>query len=263
VILFPKPLLETSDITVELLGFDKLIENVRYYFILPNYLENVNNEECEMQTIGHFTRTNCQTCVEHKEPNVLCITKINGNLNASLFPGLLENVVLVIYEPSRLYDYGTFLTYEGDSQFICFTILAKWLCSIKDEQEHNHVSKIIVFQRFIKYLLIILNVLINSFETDVMQLTLLRLMFFKHILGVLKNYLWIIESLVHNKHTLSKAKAINYLMSCICDALFGITFLYLLNITFVSSNELFSYISSISHVTKSNINVLCSFFRCL
>lgn len=263
-ILFPKTLLETSDVTVELLGFDKLMKNVKYYFILPNYAKNVYNAECEVQTIGHFTRTICRSCAERKEPNVLCITEISGNLNASLHPGLLENFVLVIYEPTRLNDYGTFLTSKGDSQkFICFTMLAKWLCSIKDEQKHNYVSEIIAFQRFIKYILIILNVLINSFERNFLQFTLLRLMFFKHILGVLKNYLWLIESLVLNKQTLSRAKAVNYLISCICDALFGITFLCLLNITFVSSNELFSYISSISHVIKSNINIWCSFLRYL
>lgn len=251
-IFFPKTLLETNDVTVELLGFDKLMKNVRYYFVLPSHVKNVYNAECDVQAIGHFTRTNCWSCAEHKEPGVLCVTEIDGNLNACLFPEQLDNFVLVIYDPTRLYDYGTFLSYEGDSQkFICFTMLAKWLSSTKNEPEPDHVSEVMVFQRFTKCLLIILNVLINIFETNIVQFTLLRLTFFKHILGVLKNYMWLVESLVHNKQTLSRAKAINYLMSCICDALFGITFLYLLNTIFLSSNELFSYVSSISHVIKS------------
>lgn len=252
VIFFPKTLLETSDVRVELFGFDKFMTNVRYYFVLPNYVKNVYNAECEMQTIGHFTRTSCQSCAKHKESNALCVTEINGNLNACLFPGQVDNFVLVVYDPTRLYDYGTCFSYEGDLQkFICFTMLSKWLSSTKNEQNDDHVSKASVFQTFTEYLLIILNVLINSFGTNVMQLTLLRLTFFKHILGVLKNYKWLLESLVYNKQTLSRSKAVNYLMSCVCDALFGLSFLYLLNITFVSSNELFSYISSISHVIKS------------
>lgn len=253
VIFFPNTLLGISDVTIELFGYTKLMKNVRYFFILPNEMKNT---ECEVQTIGHFKRTSCQCCLKQESTNILCITEINGRLNASLLPGQLEHFVLVIYDPSRLYDYGS-LEYEDNCQkFICFKMLSKWLTNT-NQDIHNHCQKseITAFQRFIKYLLFFLNVLINSFETKFIQLTIIRLTLFKHILGVFKNYVWFIESLTHKKRILSKEKAVNYLMSCICDALFGITVLYLLNTTFTTSNELFSYISSISHVNKFNIFV--------
>ncbi|XP_022173665.1 phosphatidylinositol N-acetylglucosaminyltransferase subunit Q [Myzus persicae] len=247
VVFFPKTLLGMSDITVELLGFIELMKNVRYYFVLPNYIKNTNTV-CKVKTIGHFTKTDCQACFKRRFTNILCITEINGNLNASLLPGQLDNFVLVIYDPSRLYDYGTLFKYEGDSQkFICFIMLSNWLSSTENVQEQYHLSKVVMFQRFAKYLLIILNVLINGLETKIVQLTILRLTLFKHILGVLKNYVWLVDNLIHNKHILSRAKSINYLMSCICDAVLGIIILYILNTSFTSSNELFSYISSISH----------------
>lgn len=253
VVFFPKTLLGMSDITVELLGFIELMKNVRYYFVLPNYIKNTNTV-CKVKTIGHFTKTDCQACFKRRFTNILCITEINGNLNASLLPGQLDNFVLVIYDPSRLYDYGTLFKYEGDSQkFICFIMLSNWLSSTENVQEQYHLSKVVMFQRFAKYLLIILNVLINGLETKIVQLTILRLTLFKHILGVLKNYVWLVDNLIHNKHILSRAKSINYLMSCICDAVLGIIILYILNTSFTSSNELFSYISSISHVSKFNI----------
>jgi len=252
VIFFPKTLLGTSDITIELLGFIKLMKSVRYYFVLPNYLKNTNTG-CKIKIIGHFTRTNCSICLKRRVTNILCITEISGNLNASLLPGQLDNFVLVIYDPSRLYDYGTLFKYEGDSQkFICFIMLSKWLSSTENVQK-QYLSKVVMFQRFTKYLLIILNVLINSLETKIIKFTILRLTLFKHILGVIKNCVWLLDNLIHNKHILSRAKSINYLMSCICDAVLGIIILYVLNATFTSSNKLFSYISSISHVNKFNI----------
>lgn len=250
VIFFPQTLLETNDITIKLLGFTELMKNVQYYFILPNYI-NKTNTECKLQMIGHFTKTNCHSCFKQKVINFLCITEINGNLNASLLPGQFDNFVFIIYDPSRLYDYGTSLEYDNDSQkFICFTMLSKWLSSTEYKQKYDKISGSLVLQRFSKCLLIILNVLINSFETKFVQLTILRLTLFKHLLGVIKNYVWLIENLIYNRQILSRPKAINYLISCICDAFFGITILYLLNTTFTSSNELFSYISSISHVNK-------------
>lgn len=256
VVFFPKTLLGMSDITVELLGFIKLMKNVRYYFVLPNYIKNTSTG-CKVKTIGHFTRTDCRACMKRRVINILCITEINGNLNASLLPGQLDNFLLVIYDPSRLYDYGTLFKYERDSQkFICFIMLSNWLASTENIQKQYHLSEVVMFQIFIKYLLIILNVLINSLETKIVRFTILRLTLFKHILGVMKNYVWLIDNLIHNKHILSRAKSINYLISCICDAVFGIIFLYILNTTFTSSNELFSYISSISHVFKTNI-LLC------
>ncbi|CAH1732011.1 phosphatidylinositol N-acetylglucosaminyltransferase subunit Q [Aphis gossypii] len=246
VIFFPKTLLGTSDSTVELVGFIKLIKNVRYYFVLPNYIKNTNAGS-KVNTIGHFTRNDCRVCFNRTVTNTLCITEINGNLNASLLPGQLDNFVLIIYDASRLYDYGTF-KYEGDSQkFICFIMLSKWLSNTENAERQCHLSEVVMFQKFTKYLLIILNVLISSLETKILQFTILRLTLFKHILGVIKNYIWLIDNLKHNKHILSKAKSINYLMSCICDAVLGIIILYILNTTFTSSNELFSYISSISH----------------
>lgn len=256
VIFFPNTLLGISDITIELFGYTKLMKNVRYYFVLPNYTKNTNTE-FEVQTIGHFTKTNCRCCLKQKSTNILCITENNGHLNASLLPAQLEHFVLVIYDPSRLYDYDTLLEYEDDSQkFICFTMLSKWLSNTNQVQNHGGESEITVFQKYIKYLLIILNVLINSFETKFIQLTIFRLTLFKHILGVIKNYVWFIENLTHKKRILSREKAVNYLMSCICDAFFGIAVLYLLNTTFTSSNELFSYISNISHVNKFNIFIV-------
>jgi len=250
VVFFPKTLLGMSEITVELLGFIKLMKNVRYYYILPNYIKNTSTG-CKVKTIGHFTRTDCRACFKRRVTNILCITEINGNWNASLLPGQLDNFVLVMYDPSRLYDYGTLFKYEGDSQkFICFIMLSNWLASTENVQKQCHLSEVVIFQRFTKYLLIILNVLINSLETKIVQFTILRLTLFKHILGVMKNYVWLVDNLIHNKHILSRAKSINYLMSCICDAVFGIIILYILNTTFTSSNELFSYISSISHVTE-------------
>lgn len=248
VIFFPKTLLGTSDTTVKLLGFINVMKNVRYFFVLANYVKN-SNTQCKVKTIGHFTKTKCRDCFKRRVTNILCITEINGNLNASLLPGQLDNFVIVIYDPLRLYDYGTLFKYEGDSQkFICFIMLSKWLSSTENVQKQYHLSEVVMFQRFTKYLLIILNVLINSFETRIVKCTILRLTLFKHILGVIKNYVWLVDNLTHNKHILSRTKSINYFMSCICDAVFGITILYLLNTTFTSSNELFSYISSISHV---------------
>lgn len=249
VIFFPKTLFGTSDVTIPLSGFIKLIKNVRYYFILPNHLKNIN-ADCEVQTIGHFTRTHCMSC-KGKASSVLCITEIDGNLNASISAGQIDNFLLVIYDPSRLYDYGTSLESDGDSQkLICFIILSKWLCHADDIKKQSRVSKNKVVYRFTEYLLVILNILINSVETKFVQLTILRLTLFKHILGVIKNCVWLIETLTHNKQILPRTKAVNYIISCICDAIFGITALYLLNSTFSSSNELFSYISSISHVNK-------------
>jgi len=248
VVFLPKTLLGMSDITVELLGFVKLMKNVRYYFVLPNYIKNTSTG-CKVKTIGHFTRTDCRACVTRRVTNILCITEINGHLNASLLPGQVDNFVLVIYDPSRLYDYGTLFTYEGDSQkFICFIMLSNWLSSTENVQKQYNLSKVVIFQRFAKYLLIILNVLINSLESKILQFTILRLTLFKHILSVMKNYVWIVNNFIHNKHVLSRTKSINYLMSCICDAVLGVIVLYVLNSAFTSSNELFSYISSISHV---------------
>lgn len=248
VIFFPKTLLDTSEIKVELLGFTKVIKNVRYYFILANYVKDMNTEY-KVQKVGHFTKTSCRSCQQQKKTNILCITKIDGNLNASLSPGKNDNFVLVLYDPSRLHDYGALLDNESDSQkFICFTMLSKWLASNKNAAKHDHVPEIKLFRRLTQYLLIVLNVIIKSFETKFVQLTILRLTLIKHIFGVIKNYVWFIENLMDNKRVLSRAKAVNYLMSCICDAFFGITILYLLNTTFTSSNELFSHISSISHV---------------
>lgn len=250
VIFFPKTLLESNDITFNLLGFTKFMKNVRYFFILSNCINNTDTEY-KLVTIGHFTRSNCQFCLKQKVTNILCITEINGNLNANLLAEQYKHFVLIVYDPSSLHDYGKLLEYKSDSQkLICFAVLSKWLSTTKNKQKHNQVSKYAVFQNFIKYLLIILNVLINSFETKFVQLTILRLTLFKHLFCVIKNYVWLIENLVHNKQTLSRPKAINYLMSCICDAFFGITILYLLNTIFTSSNELFSFISSISHVNK-------------
>lgn len=256
VIFLPKTLLETRDVTVELLGFVKLMKSVRYYFILPSF-EKGTNTEWKMQRIGHFTRADCLSCFKQKVTDVLCITEISGILNASLLPGQPDNFVLVIYDPSRLYDYGTLL--ECDAQkFVCFKMLSKWLSRTKNVQKQDDViTKFVVFQRFTKYLLIVLNAIISSFGTKFVQLTILRLTLFKHILGIIKNAEWFIQSLVHKKQILSKSKAINYLMSCVCDALFGITVLYLLNTRFASSNELFLYISNISHVNKFN-TVVCT-----
>lgn len=248
VIYFPNTLLNTNDITIELLGFAKRMKNVRYYFILPSFV-NKAKTECEVERIGHFTKSKCQSCSEQNVTNVLCITEINGILNASLLPGQFDNFVLVIYDPSRLYDYGTLHEYEGESQkFICFTMLSKWLSSTK--KENDNISEVMVFQRLTRYLLIVLNVMISSFETKLVKLTILRLTLFKHILGVIKNVAWFIDNRVNKKQMFLKSKAINYLMSCVCDAFFGMTMLYLLNTTFTTSNELFSYISSISHVNK-------------
>lgn len=247
VIFFPKTILETNDTPIELLGYTELMKNGRYYFILPSNVKNVKSEY-QLQHIGHFTRTECRPCLEKKVPNTLCISELNGTLNASLLPKKLDNFVLVIYDSSRLYDYDTSLDYESDSQkLICFKMLSKWLSNTSETQEHSRTSEVVVFQKFSKYFLLVLNMLINSFEIKLVQLTILRLTLFKHILGVIKNYAWLVENFVHNKQ-ISKAKAVNYLMSCICDAFFGITVLYLLNITFTSSNELFSFISNISHV---------------
>jgi len=247
VIFLPKTLLETNDVTVELLGFAKVMKNVRYYFILPRFVKNTNTEY-EVQRIGHFTRTICHSCFKQKVSGVLCITEIDGTLNASLLlPEQLDNFVLVIYDPWRLYDYGSLLEHETDTQkFVCFMMLSKWLSSTKNAQKHHRVR----CRRFVECLLIILNVIISSFETKFVQYTILRLTLFKHILGTIKNFEWFVQNLVYKKQILSKSKAINYLISCVCDALFGMTVLYLLNITFVSSNELFSYISNISHVSK-------------
>lgn len=250
VIYFPNTLLNTNDITLELLGFAKHMKNVRYYFILPSFVNNVNTE-CNVEMIGHFTKSKCQSCAEQNVTNVLCITKINGILNASLLPGQLDNFVLVIYDPLRLYDYGTLHEYKGESQkFICFTMLSKWLSSTKNVLENDHMPNVMMYQKFSRYLLIILNIMISSFETKLIKLTILRLTLFKHILGVIKNIAWIIDNQVYKKQMFSKSKAINYFMSCACDAFFGIAMLYLLNTTFTTSNELFSYISSISHVNK-------------
>lgn len=247
VIFFPKTILETNGTPIELLGYTELMKNGRYYFILPSNVKNVKSEY-QLQHIGHFTRTECRPCLEKKVPNALCISELNGTLNASLLPEKPDNFVLVIYDSSRLYDYDTSLDYESDSQkLICFKMLSKWLSNTSETQELNRTSEVIVFQKFSKYFLLVLNVLINSFEIKIVQLTILRLTLFKHILGVIKNYAWLVENFLHNKQ-ISKAKAVNYLMSCICDAFFGITVLYLLNITFTSSNELFSFISNISHV---------------
>jgi len=258
VIFFPKTLLETSDVTVELFGFAKLMKNVRYYFILPSFEKNANTE-CKLHRIGHFTRTDCLSCFKQKVTNVLCITEINGILNASLLPRQFDNFVLVIYDPSRLYDYGTLLEYEGDAQkFICFIMLSKWLTSTRHVQKHDHVSEFVDFQMLTNYLLIILNVIISSFGTKLVRLTILRLTLFKHILGMIKNFEWFAQNIIHKEQSLSKSKAINYLMSCICDAVLGITVLYLLNTTFASSNELFSFISNISHVNKFNMNCMYS-----
>lgn len=249
VIFFPQTLLETNGINIKLLGFTEFMKNVQYYFILPNYVNE--NTECKFQTIGHFTKTKCQSCFKQNVMNFLCITEINGNLNASLFPGHLDNFVLIIYDPSRLHNYGMSLECDNDSQkFICFTMLSKWLSSTEYKQKYDRVSGFLMAQRFSKCLLFILNILINSFETKFVQLTILRLTLFKHLLGVMKNFVWLIENLIYNRFILSRQKAINYLISYICDALFGIAILYLVNTTFTSSNELFSYISSISHVNK-------------
>lgn len=250
VIFFPKTLFGSSDVTIQLLGFTKVIKNARYYFILPNHLKD-ENTECEVQTIGHFTRTNCSSCLKEKSSSVLCITEIDGNLNASISPGKIDNFLLVIYDPSRLYDYGTTLETDGDSQkLICFLILSEWLCRTEDIKKEGRVAENKVIHKFTEYLLVVLNMLVNSVETKFVRLTILRLTLFRHILGVIKNYVWVIETLTRNKQILPRAKAVNYLISCICDAVFGITILYLLNTTFSSSNELFSYISSISHVSK-------------
>lgn len=250
VILFPKTFLATRDTTVELSGFVVPVKNVCYYFILPNYVHNTNTEY-NVRTIGHFKRTDCQFCHEQKMTSDLCITEINGNLNANLLTGHFDSCMIVIYDPSTLYEYETFLDLEADSQkFFCFTILSKWLsCTIHDAQKHHRKPNV---QWFTKYLLIILNVLINSFETKFVQLTILRLTFFEHIFSVIKNCVWLIEHLMHNKQSLSKAKAVNYLISCVCDAFLGITVLYFLNTTFASSSDLFSFMSNISQVYKSD-----------
>lgn len=250
VIFFPKTLFGTRDATINLLGFTKLIKNVRYYYILPNHLKNTYTEG-EVQTIGHFTRRSCLSCLKENASSVLCITETDGNLKASISPGQIDNFLLVIYDPSRLYDYGMSLETDGDSQkLICFILLSKWLCRTEDTEKQGRVAENKAIHRFTEYLLVILNMLVNSVETKFVQLTILRLTLFKHILGVIKNYVWLIETLTRNKQILPRAKAVNYLISCICDAVFGITILYLLNTTFSSSNELFSYISSISHVNK-------------
>lgn len=205
----------------------------------------------DAQTIGHFTRTNCHSCSKRKGTNVLCITEINGSLNARLLPDQLDNFVLVIYDPSRLYDYGTLPDHESDSQkFNCFIMLSKCLSGSENMQKHNNVSNVMAFQRFTNCLVIALNVLISSFGTKFVQFTILRLTVFKHILSVLKSYVWFIENLMHNKHILSKTKTINYFLSCICDALLGIVIIHLISSTFASSNELFSFLSSICHVNK-------------
>lgn len=249
VIFFPKTLLGTNETTVELLGFTELMINVRYYFVFPSYVKSVNSA-CQVKPIGHFTRSNCRTCNKlNKVTNVLCITDINGTLNAKLLPGQLNNFLLVMYDPSRLYDYGTLLEYKGDSQkLICFEILSKWLSGTSSVRAQSYSKEFVAFQKFSKYLLTVLNVLINSFEANFVKLTILRLALFKHILAVMKNYAWLLENLIQNKHIFSKAKSVNYLISCIFDAFFGITILYLLNTMFSSSNELFSFISNISHV---------------
>lgn len=251
VILFPKTFLATRDTTVELLGFVTLVKNVWYYFILPNCVNNTNTEY-NVRTIGHFKRTDCQSCLEQKVTNDLCITEINGNLNINSLPGHFDSRVLIIYDPSTLYDYETFPDREADSKkFFCFTILSKWLSSTKNDVPKHHREPVV--QGFTKYLLIILNVLIITFETKFIQLTILRLTFFEHIFSVIKNYVWLTEHLMHNKQSLSKAKALNYLTSCICDAFLGITVLYILNTTFASSIDLFSLISNISQVYKPDI----------
>lgn len=245
VIYFPKTLLATSDVAAELSGFVRRMNGVRYYFILPGFTENPN-AECKVERIGHFVKNGCQSCSDVTRRDVLCITEIDGNLNASLLPGQPDNFVLVIYDPSRLYDYGTLHERDGVSQkFVCFTMLSKWLSSTKTARER---SDVLASQRLPRYLLIVLNVLINSFETKLVQLTILRLTLFKHILGVIKNLAWLTENVIYKKQMLSKSKAINYFMSCVCDAFFGMTMLYLLNSTFTTSNELFACISSVSHV---------------
>lgn len=261
VIFFPKTTLGISSSVVDLLGFTDLIKNVRYFYVLPDDVEKTS-PECQAHAIGHFTRSDCQLCSEKQLTNVLCISENNGKLNASLSPGQLDNFLLVIYDPLRLYDYGTSLENKGNSQkLICFKMLSKWLSQSKNVHEHNYESKFIVFQKLLQYLLVILDVLISSFESKVLQFTVLRLTTFQHILGVLKNYAWLVKNLIHSKHVLSKSKAVNYLMSCICDAIFGITILYLLNSSFTSSNELFSYISSISHVSALHLLIMCLCFK--
>jgi len=252
VIFFPKTLLGTNKTTVELLGFTELMLNVKYYFVFPSYVKSVNSS-CQVKPIGHFTRSDCQTCNKLKVTNVLCITDINGTLNANLLPGQSDYFLLVMYDPSRLYDYGTSLEHKGDSQkLICFEMLSKWLSSTSSVQAQSYSKTIVVFQKFSNYLLIVINALINSFEVNFVKLTILRLALFKHILAVMKNYAWLLENLIQNKHNFSKAKSVNYLISCIFDAFFGITVLYLLNTMFTSSNELFSFISNISHVSVFN-----------
>ncbi|KAF0758238.1 phosphatidylinositol N-acetylglucosaminyltransferase subunit Q [Aphis craccivora] len=146
VIFFPKTLLGTSDSTVELVGFIKLIKNVRYYFVLPNYIKNTCAGS-KVNTIGHFTRNDCRVCFKRTVTNTLCITEINGNLNASLLPGQLDNFVLIIYDASRLYDYGTLFKYEGDSQkFICFIMLSKWLSNTENAERQSHLSEVQVIK---------------------------------------------------------------------------------------------------------------------
>lgn len=246
VIFFPKTLLGTN--RIELSGFTEFLINVSYYFVLPSYVRSAYSG-CQVKPIGHFTRSDCRSCIEHSVTNVLCITDINGTLTVNLLPRQLDNFMLVMYDPSKLYDYGTLLKYKSDTQkLICFETLSKWLSSTSNVQAQSFSKEIIVFQKFFKYSLIALNVLINSFESNFVKLTILRLTLFKHILAVMKNYAWLLENLIENKHIFSKAKSVNYFISCIFDAVFGITALYLLNSTFSSSNELFSFISNISHV---------------
>ncbi|KAL5237358.1 hypothetical protein ACI65C_004768 [Semiaphis heraclei] len=240
VVFFPKTLLGMSDITVELLGFIKLIKNVRYYFVLPNYIKNTSTG-CKVKTIGHFTRTDCRACFKRRVTNILCITEINGNLNASLLPGQLDNFVLVIYDPSRLYDYGTIFNYEGDSQkFICFIMLSNWLSSTENVQKQYHLSNVVMFQRFTKYLLIILNVLINSLESKIVQFTILRLTLFKHILGVMKNYVWlqVIKVLQGTLQWLMGSPA-GLKLNDPLNSLLGTCFLYLVNLwwSFLDANN--------------------------
>lgn len=242
-IFFPITLLATNDVTVELSGFTKLVKNVRYYFVLSK------GADLAERTVGHYTRTECLSCSKRRDANNLCITEIDGNFNASLSLGKIGDFVIIMYDPSRLYDYGMLLENESDSQkFNCFTMLSKWLAETRNVQKHIQASEIIVLQRLSTFFLIILNTFIKSFDSKYVQMTILRLTLFKHILGVIKNYVWLVENFAYNKRITSKTRAVNYLISCICDALFGITVLYLLNTTFLSSNELFSFVSNISYV---------------
>ncbi|XP_050426747.1 phosphatidylinositol N-acetylglucosaminyltransferase subunit Q isoform X2 [Adelges cooleyi] len=247
VVFFPKPILDSPEITVDLVGLTKLVNDVRYYFIFAN--SQGTRADCYMHKFGHFTRTTCYGCSENTNHNILCITEIDGNLSANWSLNRLNNFVIILYEPSDLCDYGTILKNENDiNSFVCFIMLSKWLSYVKNTKQTKNWSDFKLTKYIASYVLILLNALVMIFDLKILKATLLRLTLFQYMLDVAKNYVWVIENLMQKNNVSSKIKVINYLISCIWDAIIGIFCIYFFNTIFESSNNFFSYTSSISYV---------------